>query len=142
MDKKPYADVWGDTVDLRHLAIAMIIGIAISLTCYILGLKYIQASYPKLAPNLKTAYALLIGICGCLVSAVVSARMFAPKRILKEDEFSLEDREAVLAELQIDRAREAEEIKTVPPRIAAEMKELHLYDLFAGTGDKKKAGEK
>lgn len=141
MERKSYADVWGDTVDLRHLAIAMIIGIAISLTCYILGLKYITANFPKVAANLKTAYALLIGIGGCLVSAVISAKLFAPKRTLKEDHFSLEDREAVLAELQVDRAREAEEIKTVPPRIAMEMKELQLYDLFADYGGKKKAGE-
>jgi len=140
MERKPYADVWGDTVDLRHLAIAMILGIAVSMTCYIAGLSYIKASLPKLAANLKTAYALLFGIGGCLISAVLSAKLFAPKRSLKEDAFTPEDREAVLAELQVDREREAEDLKAVSPEIVDEMKELQLYDLFAASGGKKKAG--
>lgn len=140
MEKKAFADVWGDTVNLRHLAIGMILGIVVSLSCYIVGLKVIQANYPKLAVNLMTAYALLVGIGGCLLSAVVTANLFKPKRILNEEEFSEEDRASVLDELQVDRAREAEELKMASPAIIEEMKELQLYDLFAGKTDSKKVG--
>lgn len=140
MEKKAFADVWGDTVNLRHLAIGMILGIVISLACYILGLKILQANYPKLAANLMTAYALLVGIAGCLISAVITANLFKPKRTLNEEDFSVEDRTAVLDELQIDRVREAEELKTASPAIVEEMKELQLYDLFAGKTDSKKVG--
>lgn len=132
MEKKAYADIWGDTVDLRHLAAAMIIGIALALGCYILGLGVIKSSYPKLPANLAQGYALLVGIVGSLAAAVLSARLFAPKRVLKEDEFSPEDRALVIRELQIDMEREGEELKTVPPEIVAEMKELQIYDLFLG----------
>lgn len=140
MQNKPYADVWGDTVDLRHLAIAMVIGLIISLTFYLLGLNYLQANFPQLPQNLMTAYALLIGIAGCLISAVISANLFKPKRNLNEGHFSEEDRNAVLDELQIDREREAEELKTAGAEIISEMKELQLYDLFVGKTDKQKVG--
>jgi hypothetical protein len=138
VEKKVYADIWGDTVDLRHLAAAMVIGIVIALGCYVLGLNVIQSGYPKLAKNLVQGYALLVGIVGSLIAAVVSAKLFAPKRVLKEDEFSLEDRALVIRELQIDLEREGEDLKQVPEEIIREMKELQIYDLFApGNGDRK-----
>lgn len=142
MEKKPYADVWGDTVDLKHLGIAMIIGIIISLSFYMFGLHYLKANFPKLAANLMTAYALLIGISGCLLSAIVSAKLFKPKRKLNEEEFSEADRLAVLEELKIDREKEAAELETVGPQIIQEMKDLQIYDLFASSGSNRKVGEK
>jgi len=141
MEKKPYADVWGDTVDLKHLAIAMGIGIIISLSFYILGLNYLQANFSKLAANLMTAYALLIGIAGCLLSAIISAKLFKPKRKLNEEEFSEADRLAVLEELKIDIDKEAEELQSVGPKVIQEMKDLQIYDLFAQKNAKSKVGE-
>lgn len=141
MEKKPYADVWGDTVDLKHLAIAMGIGIIISLFFYILGLNYLQANFSKLAANLMTAYALLIGIAGCLLSAIISAKLFKPKRKLNEEEFSEGDRLAVLEELKIDIDKEAEELQFVGPKVIQEMKDLQIYDLFARKNAKSKVGE-
>ncbi len=141
MEKKPYADVWGDTVDLKHLAIAMGIGIIISLLFYILGLNYLQANVSKLAANLMTAYALLIGIAGCLLSAIISAKLFKPKRKLNEAEFSEADRLAVLEELKIDIDKEADELQFVGPKVIQEMKDLQIYDLFARKNTKSKVGE-
>ncbi|WP_312561652.1 hypothetical protein [Anaerospora sp.] len=141
MEKKPYADVWGDTVDLKHLAIAMGIGIIISLSFYILGLNYLQVNFSKLAANLMTAYALLIGIAGCLLSAIISAKLFKPKRKLNEEEFSEADRLAVLEELKIDIDKEAEELQSVGPKVIQEMKDLQIYDLFAQKNAKSKVGE-
>jgi hypothetical protein len=128
---KPYAEVWGDTVDLRHLSIGIVIGIAVSLTFYLVGLKFIVRSFPKIPQNLTQAYALLIGILGCLVSAVVSTKLFPPKRTLRESQFNAQEREAALSELQIDWEREREELKTLSPQIVAEMKELQIYEIFA-----------
>lgn len=138
MEKKTYADVWGDTVDIRHLAFAMIIGIVISLLCYVLGLSFVKSNFPKVPANLTKAYALLIGILGSLISAFVSAKLFKPKRILKEGHFSEEDRNLVLDELQIDRNKEAEELKTAGPAIIEEMKQLQLYDLFVDKNQSKR----
>jgi multidrug transporter EmrE-like cation transporter len=141
MQNKMYADIWGDTVDLKHLAMGMLIGIVIGLSFYLAGITYLKANYPKLPLNLTTAYALLVGIAGCLFAAVISAKLFPPKRVLNQGKFSDEDRMAVLNELQIDSAKEAEELKLVDADVAAEMKELQLYDLFAGKSASQKGGE-
>lgn len=141
MEKPIYADVWGDTVNLKHLVFGMIIGIVISLAFYIGALKLIQANFPKLPANLMTAYSLLMGIVGCIISAVVSAKLFKPKRTLNEEEFSEADRNIILDELKVDRAKEAEELKTVESAVVEEMKSLQLYELFVGKNDNKKVGE-
>jgi hypothetical protein len=117
------------------------IGIIISLSFYILGLNYLQANFSKLAANLMTAYALLIGIAGCLLSAIISAKLFKPKRKLNEEEFSEGDRLAVLEELKIDIDKEAEELQFVGPKVIQEMKDLQIYDLFARKNAKSKVGE-
>lgn len=140
MPNKSYADIWGDTVDLKHLATGMIIGIVIGLGFYLTGLTFIKANYPKLPLNLTTAYALLVGIAGCLLAAVISAKLFPPKRILTQGEFSDADRIAVLEELQIDLKKEIEELKTVDADVIEEMKELQLYDLFTGKSGTQKEG--
>lgn len=139
MDKKPYADIWGDTVNLHHLAGGLAIGIALGLGSYLLGFNVLKANFPKLPANLLTAYSLLVGIVGCLLAAIISAKLFTPKRVLNQGEFSDEDRLAVLDELQVDREKEKEELKLVDAECVAEMKELQLYDLFTGTPDKSKA---
>ena len=139
MDKKPYADIWGDIVNLHHLAGGLAIGIALGLGSYLLGFNVLKANFPKLPANLLTAYSLLVGIVGCLLAAIISAKLFTPKRVLNQGEFSDEDRLAVLDELQVDREKEKEELKLVDAECVAEMKELQLYDLFTGTPDKSKA---
>lgn len=132
MERKKYADVWGDTVDVRHLSLAIVLGIVGSLSCYILGLSIIQSNFPQIAENLSKAYALLIGIFSSLLCACISTKLFKPKRILKEKNFSEEDRNLVLEELHIDRDKEAEALKTVEKVIIEEMKNLQLYELFSG----------
>ena len=129
--ERPYADVWGDTVDLRHLSMAIVIGIAVSLTFYLVGLKLVMGFFPQAPKNLSQAYALLIGIVGCLLSAVVSTKLFPPKRKLQESELNAADREAVLNELQIDWEKEHQELKLLSPQVVEEMKELQIYEIFA-----------
>lgn len=132
MKRTVLADIWGDTVDLRHLGGGIIIGIIISLSCYLGAYWMIAAQHPDLPANLLSAYSLLFGIAGCVLSAVVSAKLFKPKRTLNEAEFSESDRDRVLQELKIDLQREREELKYVDDKVLQEMKDLQLYDLFAG----------
>lgn len=146
MKQAPLADVWGDTVNLRDLGFGMVIGIAISISCY-LGAHYvISVQSPDLPKNLVSAYSLLFGIGGCVLSAIVSAKLFKPKRSLNEEEFSEDDRESVVKELKIDLQREKEELKYLDPKVEQEMKDLKLWGLFSGTDDtstdmKEKAGD-
>lgn len=126
-----FADIWGDTVNLKHLGGAMVIGVILGFSFFWSGLQVIKAQYPTIQASLQNASALLVGILGCLLAAVISAKLFPPKRTLSEQNFSDEDRERVLTELQIDRAAEAEAMKTMPADILAEMKELQLDKVFS-----------
>ncbi len=133
MKRTVLADIWGDTVDLRHLGSGILIGIILSLSCYLAANTVIASQSPDLEANLLSAYSLLFGIGGCVLSAVVTANLFKPKRTLNESEFSENDRDRVLQELKIDLAREREELKYVDDKVLQEMKDLKLYELFAGT---------
>ena len=89
------ADIWGDTVDLHDLGKGIIIGIIISLSCYLGANKMIAMQAPDMAEKLVSAYSLLFGIGGCVISAIVSANLFKPKRTLNEEQFSEQDRDRV-----------------------------------------------
>lgn len=131
MKQKLLADIWGDTVDLRNLGIGILIGIVISLTCY-LGSRYIiSICFPELEGSLVAAYSLLFGIGGCVLSAIITANLFKPKRTLNEAEFSESDRDRVLKELKIDLFKEKEELQYADKKVLQELKDLKLYDLFA-----------
>lgn len=125
-----FALIWGDTVDLKHLGAAMIIGVVLGFVFYREGLYIIETQFSQFPVNLHKSIALLVGIGGCLLAAVISAKLFPPKRIMSEQSFSPEDRERVLRELQIDLDQEAAEMKNMPPSIIKEMEELQLADVF------------
>lgn len=139
MQKRTYAEIWGDVVDIKHLSYAIIIGIVVSVTFYIVGLKIIHSAMPELSESLNKAYGLLIGIAGSLLAAVISAKLFKPQRIVNEGEgYVEEDRYAVLKDLGVDLEKEAELLKTADPQVIAEMKELGIYDLFTGKIEQKR----
>ena len=124
------AEIWGDTVNLKHLGGAMLIGVLLGFGFFWSGLHLIKAQYPAIQGSLQTAIALLVGIFGCLLAAVISAKLFGPKRTLTEQEFSAEDRLRVLQDLQVDMSQEAADMKTMPAEILAEMRELQLDAMF------------
>jgi hypothetical protein len=134
------ADIWGDTVKLKHLGGAMVIGVVLGFAFYWSGLQVVKAQYPNIQPGLLQAVGLLVGIVGCLLAAVISAKLYPPKRTLSEQEFSPENRAQVLQELQVDMVQEAEDMKTMSPAILAEMKELQLDVVFQAPGADKKTG--
>ncbi len=140
-NKKMYADIWGDTVDLKHLAIAIIIGIAISLTAFLIGFNIIKQMRPDMVLPLQKAMGLIVGIFGCIVSAIICAKLFPPKRTFSEQEFTAEDRERMITELNIDPEEELEAINAMSDSTKEEMQELEIYDMFKNIANKAK-GEK
>lgn len=136
------AVIWGDTVNLRHLAGAMIIGMILGISFYKGGLLVIEKYFSSLPENLHKSVALLVGIGGCLIAAVISAKLFPPKRVLSEQQFSPEDRERVLKELQVDIEQEAEDLKTMSPAVIKEMEELQLLELFQKEAKAENPGQK
>ena len=130
------ADIWSDTVDLRHMAGAMAIALTLGISCFIGSQQLLTANLVGVAKNLIQAYALLGGIFGCLLAAFISARLFKPKRTINESEFTEEDRQNVINELQIDLEEEAKELENLPADVVDEMKQLKIYDLFARPNQK------
>lgn len=124
------AEVWGDTVDLRHLALAIAIGTGISVLGFYLASRWLATVVES--RQLAHAYAMLAGLAGCVIAGVICARAFAPKREVTELDTSNDPewRREVLEEL----ARQPGGLGTVqdlPPAVVQELKELKLYELFA-----------
>ena len=124
------AEVWGDTVDLRHLAWAIAIGIGISVLGFYLASRWLATVVES--RQLAHAYAMLAGLAGCVIAGVICARAFPPKREVTELDTSNDPewRREVLEEL----ARQPGGLGTVqdlPPAVVQELKELKLYELFA-----------
>lgn len=124
------AKVWGDTVDLRHLAWAIAIGTGISVLGFYLASRWLATVVES--RQLAHAYAMLAGLAGCVIAGGICARAFPPKREVTELDTSNDPewRREVLEEL----ARQPGGLGTVqdlPPAVVQELKELKLYELFA-----------
>jgi hypothetical protein len=129
-------EVWGDTVDTRHLAWSVVLGVAISFGAFLLANRILSATVPD--PAMARAYAMLVGLGGCLLSGAVCAKLFKPKREVIEEAHGDAGRDEVLAQLASE-AGGLGRVADLPPAVVAEMKELGLYDLFA---DYEKRNEK
>ncbi|MCG7357453.1 hypothetical protein ACI2KH_24145 [Roseomonas mucosa] len=125
---KRYAEVWGDTVDLKDLRKAVVIGGVIALACYFIAGR-ILAQYVA-TPQIARTYAMLFGLLGCIGAGAVCARLFAPKRDLSERAHDDAWREETLEQLASE-AGGLGRIADLPLAVQAEMKELGLYESFA-----------
>lgn len=122
------AEVWGDVVDVRHLLWAIIIGCAISLPAFLAASWLFTQFVPT--PDLARTYALLVGLAGCLIAGAICAKLFPPKRVLKEEMSDVAAREEALAELAAETG-DLGNIKDLPPAAVQELRDLGIYDLFA-----------
>ncbi|MFE0753232.1 hypothetical protein ACFW16_04720 [Inquilinus sp. NPDC058860] len=97
MSSDNLAEVWGDVVDLRHLRLAVLIGAALSLAAYFGAVEAFKALGGDASVN--KAYAMLVGLGGCVASCAICARLFPPKRILLEAGSDADARERAIAAL-------------------------------------------
>lgn len=122
-------EIWGDTADLGHLAWSIVIGIAVSLTGYLVASRVLMSTVGT--PELARAYAMLAGLGGCVVSGLICAKLFTPKREVVEGAAADPRwREEVLAELAGEHG-DLGSVDDLPPSVVREMKELEIHDLFA-----------
>ncbi|WP_313620168.1 hypothetical protein [Achromobacter sp.] len=124
------AEVWSDTVDLRHLAWAIVIGIAISVAGFFAASRWLRGVVAS--PELAHAYAMLAGLAGCVLAGIICARLFPPKREVIERSATHDPawRAEVLAELA-EQPGGLGTLADLPEAVVRELKELGLYDLFA-----------
>jgi hypothetical protein len=120
-------EVWGDTVDIRHLAWSVALGIGISLGAFF-SANYFLALYVHDAAMTR-AYAMLVGLAGCLIAGAVCAKLFKPKRVVVDQSSDTARREEVLDQLAAE-AGGLGFVADLPLAATTEMKELGLYDVF------------
>ncbi len=126
--KSDLYEVWGDTVDGRHLVYSIAIGATVSLSAFFLA-QYLFLGWVA-NEQMARAYAMLVGILGCLAGGAISARLFKPKRHVVEHQADPAWRAQVLIELQAEFG-DIGKISDLPPATIAELREMDLYDLFA-----------
>jgi len=73
---------------------------------------------------------MLVGLAGCIISGVVCAKLFPPKREVVEAAADPFWREEVLAQL-VAESKSIGSISDLPSETIQELKELGLYELFA-----------
>ncbi|MBC3485636.1 hypothetical protein HU750_08125 [Pseudomonas sp. SWRI50] len=126
--KSELYEVWGDTVDGRHLVYAIAIGAVVSLGAFFTAQQLLVGWVAS--AQMARAYAMLIGIVGCLVGGGISAALFKPKRTVVEHLADPAWRAKILVELQ-NEFGPLGSLADLPAATLAELKEMDLYDLFA-----------
>ena len=135
-----YLNVWGDTVDFKELLTGVFLGAALGYSSYIAGLWYLKSFHPGIEKGLLQGYALIFGVCGCLVIGVIAAKVFKAKRIFIEDDYGI-DKNSALLELNLNLQQEAEYLKGVAPDVIEEMHKLGIYQLFTDEARNKEEGK-
>ena len=125
-----YAEVWGDTVDLKHLAASTVIGIVLTMGGYVVGLQFFSAQADKISPALVKGYSLMVGVIGCVASGVICAILYKPKRVLVEKAQTADVAET-LAALGMKPEEEAAALETVELAAKKELQDLGLLDTLA-----------
>lgn len=127
--EKVLTEVWGDTVNIKELAISIILGVIFTMCFYLIGRK-IFMSMGTIEENLAKGYALFVGIAGCFIAAVISAKSFRPKRLVAELD-STTDIAEVLEYAHMTPEEEGEALTKVGPDVIKELEDLELYGLLA-----------
>ena len=124
-----YMEVWGDTIVPKELAISAIICVITTMVFFLAG-RTVLLGIESLTPALAKGYALLVGILGTFLGAVICAKKFTPKRKIMID-FQEENIEDILKAAGMTVEEEREALRTVSPEIIKEMEDLELYSLLA-----------
>lgn len=123
--KRTYLEVWGDTVDGRHLLYSILIGVGLATPAYLLAAWIFGGS--ALEPGLAKSYSLLVGLAACLVAAVIAARAFPPKRILTEQSDEPGSREDAMDAIEAEYGPLGDPDE-LPAPVLREVQELGIYE--------------
>ncbi|WP_066091900.1 hypothetical protein [Xanthomonas massiliensis] len=131
--RQALAEVWGDTVDLRHLAGALLIGVGASLGAYAGALHALHALHALGGPGggdqVAGTWAMLAGLVGCVLAGVVCAWLFPPKRIVSATGVDSEARAEAIAELCAE-PRGLGTLDQLPAVVVQELEQLGLREAF------------
>ncbi|NYI77375.1 hypothetical protein [Nocardioides panzhihuensis] len=120
-------EVWGDTVDTRHLGASIALGAGIATPTFLLGRRLFRATVED--QTLAQSYALLLGLGACLVAAFIAARLFKPKRIVTQTAATAESRREALDAIAAD-GGEWTDPADLSVEVRDELRQLGLYDVL------------
>ena len=118
-------EIWGDTVDSRHTAWAIALGIGVSVPVY-LGSEYLFSLMVEDATVAGT-YALLVGLAGCLLTGFVGALLFPPKRVVTEHQATAQSRKDAMDAIEADYGPLGDPTE-LPEVVQNELRALGLFD--------------
>lgn len=132
------AEVWGETVSLRNLAIALSISVPTTVVVFFVGRIILDRIVSD--PDQAETFTLLCGLAAVVTCAVICARLFKPQRILvtdgAEDTESVEEAIRDMAENEGGIGR----VSDLPESVQQEIKELGLYDAFLKAESRSEGG--
>lgn len=120
-------EVWGDTVDSRHMCGAIVLGGGLAAPTFLIGREIFTATVED--QTLAQSYALLLGLAACLIAATIAARLFKPKRIVRETSGIHSARREALARIAAE-GGEWTDPAELDSKIRAELHQLGLYDVL------------
>lgn len=137
--KSSLLEVWGDTVDSRHLCGAIALGLTIA------GSLYLAADeiMPSLVDDrtLAHSYALLVGLIGCLVAAVIAAKLFPPKREVVLGTGTDSAGRRIAMDAIEDEVGPLGDPRELPTAVQDELKALAVFDDLLGQHERNEARE-
>ena len=127
-DQQTYLEVWGDTVNGRHLAISVAVGSVVGASALLAAQSLFERVVNE--PSLAQAYSLLVGIAACLLAGVVCGIFIKPKRIVALAAADAESIDGVITTMSEQR-QGLGTLADIPEQSRQELRELGLYDHFA-----------
>lgn len=120
-------EVWGDTVDTKHLSASIALGAGIATPTFLLGRRLFKATLED--HTLAQSYALLVGLGACLIAAFIAARLFKPKRIVTQTEATADSRREALDAIVAD-GGEWTDPSGLSDEVQDELRQLGLYEVL------------
>ena len=117
-------EVWNDTVDSRHLTGGIAISVGIAVTAFLVADHLFAAADQT---ELGHTYALLIGILGCILGAVITGLLFKPKRVITTSTADTRSRQEIIDEI-VEEYGDLGDPRELPEAVQNEVRTLGLFD--------------
>lgn len=129
-------EVWNDTVDSKHLVGSIAIGIGVAVPAFLISDHLFAATGDA---ELGHSYALLIGIVGCIIGAVIAGILFKPKRVITQSEADTRNRQEVIDEV-VEEYGDLGDPRDLKPAAQEEIRALGLFDALVENHESRTKG--
>lgn len=130
-------EVWNDTVDSKHLVGSIAIGIGVAVPAFLIADRVFTTSGSD--GELGHSYALLIGIVGCIIGAVISGILFKPKRVITQSAADTRNRQDIIDEV-VEEYGDLGDPRDLSPAVQEEVRALGLFDALVENHESRAKG--